>query len=55
MIATARAILKCFKLTTATFAMSKDLVEIIHELRMQLAQRGQASIRTLGIAFKVND
>jgi len=35
--------------------MSRDLVEIVHELRMQLAKRGGLSMKTLGLAFAVND
>jgi Ca2+-binding EF-hand superfamily protein len=32
-----------------------DLVEIVHELRLQLFKRGQSSLRTLGVAFRLND
>lgn len=35
--------------------MSRDLVEIVHELRTQLAKRGGLSMKTLALAFAVND
>mmetsp|Transcript_14622 Transcript_14622/g.20753 ORF Transcript_14622/g.20753 Transcript_14622/m.20753 type:complete len:513 (-) Transcript_14622:137-1675(-) len=35
--------------------MSSDLVEIVHNLRTQLGQKGGAALSTLALAFRVND
>lgn len=35
--------------------MSADLVEIVHNIRTQLGQKGGAALSTLALAFRVND
>lgn len=35
--------------------MASDLVEIVHSLRMQMGQRGGASLSSLALAFRIND